>query len=149
MLLDVPIPIDLPHVDELVKQPHGTLVLWQNLDTLAAGATSAQDALGNRMDLARDHLSLVFHRFLGSRQHALTIALNLNPLRALDPFLTSHKATQALPEEEFSVEGRNREGGAVYPPRTFPSCQRATCKLLAARRVCGATKVSMSTATSG
>lgn len=35
----------------------------------------------------------------------LEIALNLNPLRALDPFLTSHKATQALPEEEFSVEG--------------------------------------------
>jgi hypothetical protein len=105
MLLDIPNPNDLPHVDELVKQPRGTLVLWQNFDTLAAGATSAQDALGNRMDLARDHLSLVFHRFLGSRQHALAIALNLNPLRALDPFLTSHKATQALPEEEFSVEG--------------------------------------------
>ncbi len=57
------------------------------------------------MDLARDHLSLVFHRFLGSRQNRLSIALNLNPLRALDPFLTSHKATMSLSEQDFIVEG--------------------------------------------
>lgn len=57
------------------------------------------------MDLARDHLSLVFHRFLGARPHPLSIALNLNPLRALDPFLTSHKATMPLSEEDFIVEG--------------------------------------------
>src|SRR5205823_2852459 len=47
----------------------------------------------------------VFHRWLGARQQPLTIALNKNPLLALDPFLTSHKATQCLPEEEFMVEG--------------------------------------------
>jgi hypothetical protein len=105
MLLDVPDAKDLPHVKELVQQPHGTMVLWEHFDKLSAGETSAQDALGNRMDLARDHLSLVFHRFLGSRQRPLSVALNLNPLCALDPFLTSHKATQALSEEEFIVEG--------------------------------------------
>jgi hypothetical protein len=92
----------LPHVDELMAQQHGTIVLWQHFDKLAAGEGSTQKAIGERMDLARDHLSLVFHRLLGSR---LTIALNMNPLHALDPFLTSHKATQQLPEEEFSIEG--------------------------------------------
>jgi histidine kinase/DNA gyrase B/HSP90-like ATPase len=105
MLLDVPNAATLPHVNELVQQPHGTMVLWQHFDKLSAGESSTQDALGERMDLARDHLSLVFHRFLGSRQHPLSIALNMNPLRALDPFLTAHKATQPLPEEEFTVEG--------------------------------------------
>lgn len=105
MLLDVPDAQDLPHVNELLGQAHGTLVLWQHFDKLSAGETSTQDTLGERMDLARDHLSLVFHRFLGARQHQLSIAFNLNPLRALDPFLISHKATQALPEEEFTVEG--------------------------------------------
>ena len=105
MLLDVPDAADLPHVSELMQQAHGTMVLWQNFDKLTAGEASTQDALGNRMDLARDHLSLVFHRFLGARQHPLSIALNLNPLRALDPFLTSHKATMPLSEEDFVVEG--------------------------------------------
>ena len=57
------------------------------------------------MDLAREHLSLVFHRLLGSRHEPVTIALNMNPLCALDPFLTSHKATQCLPQEEFSIDG--------------------------------------------
>jgi hypothetical protein len=105
MLLDVPDPKELPHVEELVQTEKGTIVLWQNFDKLAAGEVSTEDALGNRMDLARDHLSLVFHRFLGSRQRPLSIALNLNPLRSLDPFLTSHKATMPLSEQDFVVEG--------------------------------------------
>jgi len=95
----------LPHVDDLLGQRHGTIVLWQHFDNLATGAGSTQNAIGERMDLARDHLSLVFHRFLASRHGPITIALNMNPLPALDPFLTSHKATQPLPEEEFSIEG--------------------------------------------
>src|ERR1039458_1993577 len=74
----------LPHVDDLMAQKHGTVVLWQHFDKLAAGEVSTQNAIGERMDLARDHLSLVFHRLLGSRHRPLTIALNMNPLRALD-----------------------------------------------------------------
>ena len=96
----------LPHVDELVKQEHGTIVLWQNLDKLSADGESVQHALGEHMDLAREHLALVFHRFLAARQQPLMIALNKNPLCALDPFLTSHKATQPLPEEPFTIEGQ-------------------------------------------
>lgn len=96
---------NLPHVEELFNRDHGTVVLWQDFDKLAADGASVQHALGEHMDLARDHLSLVFHRLLGSRHQPLAIALNMNPLGALDPFLTSHKATQCLPEEEFIIEG--------------------------------------------
>lgn len=95
----------LPHVDDLIGQHQGTMVLWQHFDKLGVGEGSMQSALGEHMDLAREHLSLVFHRWLGSRHQPLTIALNMNPLLALDPFLSSHKATQCLPEETFIVEG--------------------------------------------
>jgi hypothetical protein len=104
----------LPLKDELCAQGHGTLVLWENFDRLTADGTSLDRALGNRVDLARDHLALVFHRFLNPLpgQRAVSISINRNPLRAVDPFLSSHKATQELPVEEFEIE---REPVAVRP----------------------------------
>jgi len=96
----------LPLIEELQHQPCGTLVVWQGFDRLAAGETSIERALGNRMDLAREHLALVFHRVLTHTltNPALTIAINKNPVRPVDPFLTTNKATQALPPEDFTVE---------------------------------------------
>jgi Histidine kinase-, DNA gyrase B-, and HSP90-like ATPase len=99
--------LSLPLVSELRAQGHGTVVLWQDFDRLAAAERSLERALGDRMDLARDHLSLVFHRFLnpspGTR--AVAMSINRNPLDAVDPFLTTHKATQALPIEDFPIGG--------------------------------------------
>lgn len=97
----------LPHVNDLLAYDHGTIVFWHHFDKLAADGESVQHAIGEHMDLARDHLALVFHRRLGFRGSQLTITLNLNPLRALDPFLTTHRATQALQEETFEIEGQN------------------------------------------
>ena len=96
----------LPLVDELRAQGHGTVVLWQEFDRLAAGERSLEQALGSRMDLARDHLSLVFHRFLNPPLGTPPVAMsiNRNPLGSVDPFLMVHKATQALPTEDFVVE---------------------------------------------
>ena len=98
---------NLPLVADLRANGHGTIVLWQKFDLLEAAEQSLERALGDRMDLARDHLSLVFHRFLnpppGTR--AVAISINRNPLAAVDPFLTSNRATQALPTEDFILEG--------------------------------------------
>lgn len=96
----------LPLVEELLSLDHGTLVLWEDFDRLTADGTPLDRALGNRVDLARDHLALVFHRFLNPApgQQPISISINRNPLRAIDPFLSAHKATQALPVEEFEVE---------------------------------------------
>ncbi len=96
----------LPLLDELRAQGHGTLVLWEHFDRLVADGTSLERALGNNFDLARTHLSLVFHRFINPPAGAtpVKISINRNPLRAIDPFLSSHKATQVLPTEHFTID---------------------------------------------
>jgi hypothetical protein len=97
---------NLPLIDELIGQAHGTLILWQDFDRLGAGEASLERALGNRMDLARSHLALVFHRFLSAPvgEPPVVIAINRNPVRPVDPFLIGRRGTQALPPEEFVVE---------------------------------------------
>jgi hypothetical protein len=98
---------DIPHLDILQSQGKGTIVLWQNLDRLTAGESSMSNALGQQMDRARNHLSLVFHRFINSEhvRSQITLAINQSLLPAIDPFLIEHKATQHLDEDTFSVEG--------------------------------------------
>ncbi len=98
---------DLPLVDQLVAQEHGTLVLWQSFDRLGAGEPSVQQAIGKRMDELRNHMALVFHRFLSPApsQSVITITINNLPLIGVDPFLSRNKATQWLPLQTFPLAG--------------------------------------------
>lgn len=98
----------LPLVPELERQGHGTVVIWQALDRLGVGESSIEAALGSKMDRTRDHLSLVFHRFLSSEPGfpRLTISINDNTIEVIDPFLSEHSATQRLQKEEFVVDGK-------------------------------------------
>lgn len=100
--------VTFPHVDTLLKQDAGTLVLWQELDRLLAGETLIGKALGHQMSLASDHLSLVFHRYIHGEAglNALKISINNSALMPVDPFLLEHRTTQRLAEDSFSVEGR-------------------------------------------
>jgi hypothetical protein len=85
----------------------GTLVVWEDLDRVfdqhALHGGVAQFV--SRMDDARRHLELVFHRFLagepGTRK--ITILLNNRPLEALDPFHSRHPATVIGPVETIKV----------------------------------------------
>jgi hypothetical protein len=97
----------LPCIDQLKENRHGTLVIWQNFDRLGAGEHSIERAFGNRMDLLHEHLALVFHRVLVPAPGiaAVSITINKTQVRPLDPFLSRHKATQALPPQDFSLEG--------------------------------------------
>ena len=89
----------LPLVKELRSREHGTLILWEDFDRLVADGTSLERALGSRVDLAREHLALIFHRFLnpppGTRPVAISI--NRNPLRSIDPFLTATRPRNHYP----------------------------------------------------
>jgi hypothetical protein len=99
---------ELPHVRELEEQGRGTIVLWQGFDRLAAGEVSVEAALGEKIDRARDHLSLVFHRYLSgdSGTSRLQLLINNNPVQPADPFLSKHPATQRMYDESFSVDGQ-------------------------------------------
>lgn len=98
---------ELPHVDRLREKGHGSIVLWQKLDRLLAGELDVEAGLGAKVDEARDHLALVFHRYLSSEPglRRLTIKINGNPVVAADPFLQDHSLTQKLEDDQFQVEG--------------------------------------------
>jgi len=97
----------IPHIDILQAQGKGTIVLWQNLDRMAAGESSMDKAMGQQMDHARGHLSLVFHRFISPEHGRSRVSLTINGslLPPTDPFLLHHSATQHIDEDSFSVEG--------------------------------------------
>lgn len=99
---------ELPHVDILRQQGHGTIVLWEQLDRLLAGENDPVRALGDKVDEAREHLALVFHRFLEGEPglRRLVIAINGTPVIPVDPFLIGHTLTQRLSDDQFRIEGR-------------------------------------------
>lgn len=79
----------------------GTLVLWENLDRVVdqEGPERRMDQFVRRVDEARKHLELVFHRFLSGEQglKKTRMLLNERPLEPLDPFNSRHPATIVEP----------------------------------------------------
>ncbi|MDM1345271.1 ATP-binding protein [Acinetobacter pseudolwoffii] len=104
--LDEPEIALIPHVEKLKEWGSGTIVLWQQLDKLAAGESSLISAIGEKMDVARKHLALVFHRFINHEYGHARILISMNGLLlpAIDPFLSDHAATQYLDEDSFKID---------------------------------------------
>ena len=97
----------LPAIDMLGER--GTYVLWQKLDRLDLGTYSpkAHASLNERISSVRQHLSLVFHRFLSGEPGLPRIVITINnlPVESFDPFNSRNPATQHLPEERIFLEG--------------------------------------------
>jgi Histidine kinase-, DNA gyrase B-, and HSP90-like ATPase len=108
----------VPHIDRLSKP--GTLVVWRKLDRLfeAESGQGRDETVNEKLSLLRDHLSLVFHRFLSGEVGAtkLTITVNGHPLTPFDPFCRSNKATQRLPKDVLKVNGQKVEIQAYVLP---------------------------------
>lgn len=94
-------------LDQLIPHTTGTAVIWENLDLFATGWTTLSEAFTYKIDPLRNHLSLVFHRYLSGEAGPLHIYFNGNPLKSVDPFLSNHKYTQRLQSEVFKIEGKN------------------------------------------
>jgi len=88
-------------------QAHGTLVLWEKLDRVTENEepSSHQSDLVSRLDEIRDHLELVFHRFLAGESglRRVQMAINDRPLTPFDPFFSSHETTIDGPVEKIRV----------------------------------------------
>lgn len=110
--------IEMLDPDEVVSVPgvsmlgdHGTAVIWEKLDRISDGTTgtSRTDHMLDRLDSARRHLELVFHRFLQGDRDVPKIAIVMNgrTLEPFDPFHTKSPATQRLPVECIRVANQD------------------------------------------
>ena len=95
-----------PSYDKLASLENGTLVIWQDLDKFAIGENDIAEAFSRKMMLIREHLSLVFHRYLSGEQGLKKLDIRMNELSITphDPFL-SKKSTQLMDEETIIVRG--------------------------------------------
>ncbi|MFY1700232.1 ATP-binding protein [Micromonospora sp. WMMA1923] len=85
-------------VRELGFRGHGTVVLWRGLDRCGTGKV-----LINQMAKVRTHLGAVFGRHIG--RGSLHLRVGGQPVKAWDPFLRQHPATQDLGTEPIHNAG--------------------------------------------
>ena len=101
---------EIPNIEQLMKYKTGTLVIWQKLDRLKTGEINFEQELGRKIGNVREHLSLVYHRYLfgetGIRK--LTIKINNMEVEPVDPFLTS-KSVQVMDDEILIIRGKKIE----------------------------------------
>lgn len=90
----------LPMIDLFENVNTGTYILLQNFDRISSSTNNIENTITNYMSKAIDHLALVFHRFL---EKGTSIYVNNKKIEPIDPFLTSHKATQIMRENSFKI----------------------------------------------
>lgn len=90
----------------LTPMTSGTLVLWNGLDRIiddrAAEDERAQAAFFGTVDRVKEHLEMVFHRFLAKEK--LHITVNGQPCDAWDPFMLGLGLTELLPCETRQIK---------------------------------------------
>lgn len=97
---------EVPNFKKLEEKKTGTLVVWQDLDKFSIGESDIETAFSNKMSITREHLSLVFHRFLSGEPGLKKINIFMNGLsiEPQDPFLLG-KSTQLMDEEVVNIRG--------------------------------------------
>lgn len=106
-------PVISPLIDTLKTWGSGTIVCWQKADGLFPDKTAgtSEQRFDELMDRARQHLQLVFHRFISPDpgRSAVRMDFNGSALTAFDPFGPRHPARQELPQETIRVGGERIE----------------------------------------
>ena len=110
---------DMPQIDALNELNHGTLVVWQKLDKIIERAIDVQEMMNHILVSCRDHLSLVFHRFMDSKSDPLSIYVNGAKLVPFDPFLSDNTLTAKMPEQIVEIQGEKvRIKPYILPPES-------------------------------
>lgn len=113
----------IPQIECLMENESGTLVVWQKLDRLKAGEINFELSLGRKIDSVREHLSLVYHRYLKGESGISKLKLSINNefVVPLDPFLKG-KSTQPMDDEVLVIRGQE----IVVKPYILPHLSRMT-----------------------
>jgi hypothetical protein len=117
----------IPSIERLRKLESGTLVVWQELDRMKAGCIDFEKSMGRQIDEVRDHLSLVYHRYLAGETgiQKLKITINGTPIEPADPFLIK-KSDQTMQEEVYLIHGEKIR----VQPYILPHVSKMTAKEL-------------------
>lgn len=99
----------LPMFRRLESLSSGTLVLWQDLDRLTAGAADPQAEMTVKLAPLYEHLALVFHRYTHKEDGIDPVRLTVNGLEIppRDPFLRNNTFRQPLEGQVIRHERGN------------------------------------------
>ena len=119
----------IPKFDLLKNLSSGTLVVWQELNRMLQGSSDFERKMPDKMNAVRDHLALVFHRYLNGEDdlNKLSIFVNNLAIEPSDPFLRN-KNTQAQAVTPFLIDGQQIKIVPYVLP--FPSRLSKTDKKL-------------------
>lgn len=114
----------MPLYRTLREQDSGTLVIWQDLDKLTAGASDPQNEMTTKLSPLLDHLALVFHRFTQKEGDSKAIRITVNGLKIppRDPFLKTNTFRQPLEGQII----RHENGTVVVTPYILPPVSHLT-----------------------
>ena len=94
----------------------GTVVVWKKIDRVVE-IEDDRDVFYHKMNHLKEHLGMVFHRFISAGPNSLNIFLGKEKIEAWDPFLKSSKFTLKL-EESFLHVGK---GTVHVKPYVIPA----------------------------
>lgn len=99
---------DNSFVEKIEKQKSGTLILWEKLDRIVGNSETTNESVKNafyaEMIAVKEHLSLVFHKFIESKR--IKIFFQNTEIEAYNPFLLNlnPKPEMGQPESFGNVE---------------------------------------------
>lgn len=101
---------NIPEIEKLNDIEHGTLVVWENFDVLfEKSGGQVRACISEEMDLACEHIRLVFHRFLNNQFNPIHIFINGLQLFGFDPFLERHPKTDTRDSSKLLIDGSTVE----------------------------------------
>jgi hypothetical protein len=112
---------------ELLAEQLNTVVVWECLDRLLPGERGtgyARRRLSTWKSRTREHLAMVFHRFLDpSASRPLTISVDGEKVEPWDPFATGETGTRELPPQSFEVPTETGHGVVMLRRWVLPTRQ--------------------------
>lgn len=103
----------------LADKEHGSVIVLEDLDRIVGSAPnprSAQRRLSGAASKAREHLEMVFHRYLEGYAGLPPVSITIDaerdddgPVSPWDPFATDEEATERLPVMHLPVQSEGRQ----------------------------------------
>ena len=110
-----------PEIKKLEKLSHGTYIYLGDFDRIKESTGDFSETFNKHLNDMYDHLALVFHRFI---EEGLKIRVNNSLVKARDPFLSDHPATQRKKEERIEINGEK----IILKPFVLPHVSKLSRK---------------------